>query len=479
MAALRIAFVIDRIGAIDLLSVPTVAALTRAAGHEAALFEYGRHPQRTTADLATFRPDVIAYSIASNEAGRYLAINRALKNALPFFSVFGGAHPTFVPSFIEEDGVDALCRGEGDISFPQMLDAFGSDAMYGTPNFCFKRPGGETIANPMVDLISDLDAFPFPARDLVYAKSYFMANNPIKAFMAGRGCPFSCAYCFNSAYNRLYRGKGRVVRAKSVSHLLEEIRDVAQRYPLSFVRFHDDVFGLDPEWLDEFAARFPKEIGTPFSCYVHPHMAKEAYVRSLKAAGCHAVCTAIECGNERLRNEVLGRRVSNEEIVAACARFKEAGIRLFSFNMLGLPGETEEDMFETIRLNRRIGVDFADASIFQPFPGTPAHAYCLEHGYIAEGEGQFENIYSESILSIDPVLKRRIYVIHKMFSWLAGHPNTEPLARYVPRFADRLLNHLSRIHYGHALHKRIYNSCIPWRVRWSGAKSVLFSRNRI
>lgn len=478
---LRIAFVINRIGVVDLQSLPVVAALARAGGHAVDLFEYGRNSKRALRELTAFRPDIVAYSICSNEVDGYLAINRRLRNAFPFFAVFGGPHPTYLPSLIHTEGVDAICRGEGDVAFPMLLDRFGTDAMYDVPNFAFQLPDGSVRENPLADLVADLDAFPFPARDLVYAKSYFMAHNPIKSFMAGRGCPFSCAHCFNNAYNQLYRGKGRIVRTKSVSYLLAEIQDVARRYPLSFVRFHDDVFGLDLAWLEEFARRFPQDIGKPFSCYVHPHMVSEDYVRLLKAAGCHAVCTAIECGNERLRAEVLSRRVTNDEILAACERFKRAGIRIFSFNMIGLPGETDDDMLETLRLNRRIGVDFADVSVFQPYPGTRAHDYCIEHGYITEGTSHFDNIYTESNLNIDPQLKHRIYVLHKLFLWLIHHPNAEFLVRYVPNLGatNFLLNLLYRFHYGHSLHRRIYNACIPLRVRLRGASSVLFSRNRI
>jgi radical SAM superfamily enzyme YgiQ (UPF0313 family) len=481
MRPLRVAFVINRIGVVDLQSLPLVAALARAGGHRVILVEYGTRPKKALRELARFAPDIVAYSICSNETVAYLAINRQLRKALRFFAVFGGAHPTYTPSFIHEDGVDAACRGEGDIAFPLFLDRFGSDAMYEVPNFSFKMADGMCRENPLTDRVSDLDSFPFPARDLVYAKSAFMADNPIKSFIAGRGCPFSCAHCFNNAYNQLYRGKGRIVRMKSVSYVLAEIQDVARRYPLSFVRFHDDVFGLDAEWLREFAVRFPKAIGLPFSCYVHPHMVSEEYVRLLKAAGCHAVCTAIECGNERIRNDILCRCVSNEEILAACERFKKAGIRVFSFNMVGLPGETEEDMLETIRLNRRITVDFADVSVFQPLPGTRAFEYCKAQGYLADADGHFDNVYTESSLNLDPALKQRIYLVHKLFLLLVDHPGAEAIFRHWPntRLLNGPLNLFYRFHYGYCLHGRIYKSCIPFRVRLRGAPTVLFSKNRI
>lgn len=481
MAKLRIAFVIDRIGVVDILSIPQVAGWVLQRGHAVTLVEYGSDPRRAVRELQAFAPDIVAYSVCSNEIDRYLAINRALKRRMAFFALFGGAHPTYIPAVIREDGVDAICRGEGDLAFPLFLDRFGTDAQYEVPNFAFHLPGDEIRENPLADLVPELDAFPFPARSLIFDKSPFMARSPIKAFMAGRGCPFGCAHCFNSAYNRLYAGKGRILRTKSVGYLVKEIQGVRERYPLTFVRFHDDVFGYDSDWLMEFARRYPREIGLRFSCYMHPRMATENTVRLLKDAGCHAVCMAIECGNERIRNDMLNRAVSNDEIEMAAQRFKAAGLRLFTFNMVGVPGENEDDILETIRLNRRIGTDFADVSIFQPYPGTQAHAYCRENGLLTSESGGFDNIYSRSYLNLDEGFKHRIFVWHKLFLTLIRHPGIEQWARRLPewRWVDECLHLYYRFQYGHLLHKRIYASSIPLRVRLLGARNVLLSKNRI
>ena len=481
MAGLKIAFCINHLGAVEPQSFPLVMALARNQGHQVDLAEFGPNPKKARRKLAERAPDIVAYSVCSNEIQEYLAFNRSLKQERSFFSLFGGPHPTFSPSMIHEQGVDAICRGEGDATFPLFLETFGSQAMYEVPNFCFKTPDGSVRENPLTDLIPDLDTLPFPARDIVYAKSYFMANNPIKSFMAGRGCPNNCSYCFNHSYNRMYRGKGQVIRVKSVSRLIAEIADVARSYPLRFVRFHDDVFGSNSEWLAEFAQRFPKEIAMPFSCYIRANMVTEEYAALLKKAGCYSVCTAIECANERLRNDVLCRYLSDEQITTACERIKKRGIRIFSFNMLGVPGETEQDIFATIDMNRRLEIDFADASIFQPYPGTRAFEYCKEHSYLSEDTDRFENVYSSSILDLPPDFKQRIYILHKLFTFLVDHPGAIPFTRFIPntKYLDVILNFFCRLYYGYFLHRRIYKSVIPLRLRARGAFAVLLSKSRI
>ena len=130
----RIAFVVNHVGSVELFAQPLLAALAQRQGHQACLVEYARNPRKAVQTLRAFAPDIVAYSVCSNEAAEYLRINRALKKELPFFAVFGGPHPTYTPAFVEEEGVDAACRGEGDVAFPEFLERFGTDAMYETPN---------------------------------------------------------------------------------------------------------------------------------------------------------------------------------------------------------------------------------------------------------------------------------------------------------------------------------------------------------
>lgn len=480
MTGRRIAFVVGRIGAVETQAIPLLSAIVRRRGHEAILVAWHGRRRRAIGELRRFAPDVIAYSIASNQAGEYLAINRELKRRLSFFALFGGPHVTFGKGILEDGGVDGACRGEGDTALPDFLDRFGTDAMYETSNFAFHTPDGFRC-NPPAHLVEDLDTLPFPDRDLVFDRSPFLAQNPVKGFMAGRGCPYNCAYCFNHAFHALYKGKGRILRTKSVSYLIEEIQGVRNRYPMAFIRFYDDLFGADPEWLEEFAQRFPKEIGLPFSANARPNIVTGEYAQRLKRAGCFSVFTAVECGNERLRNDVLDRHISNQEILDSCDRFRQAGIRIVSLNMLGVPGETEDDIRETMALNRTMGADFADASIFQPYPGTRAERYCRERGLLDENHRQFESTYVASALNISPEMRQRIFMLHKFFGMTVRRPWLWPVVNRLPKnpLFNPLWTVLYRLHYAFSLHRNAYNSVIPFRVRLRGAYDIIFSRNRI
>lgn len=480
MKPVKVLFVIDHFTAQELCSIPILSAAVKQAGHKVALVEFCRNESKALDVIAAYAPDVVAYSICSNEAERMLTINSHLKKHFSFQAVFGGPHPTFFPVFIQEHGVDAICRGEGDIVFPQLLSALGTETMFQVPNFIFRMPDHTIRENPLTDLIPDLDALPFPDRDIIYQQNKFQALSPVKAFYSGRGCPFNCTYCFNHAYHSLYRGKGRVIRVKSIKRLIEEIRYVMRNYPLTFVKFNDDVFGSDIHWLEEFAAVYPQEIGLPFTCLVRPNMVTAQYARLLKQAGCFSTVTAIEAGNEEIRKTILKRNISDQQIIAACMYLREQKINIYSANMLGLPGETEADMIRTIKLNQQARVSYADASIFQPYPGTEITAYCEEHGLLASGKTSLSSLLATSSLNISQELKTKIDVLRSMFAMIVDYPW---LLRIYPllvklRFLHPFLNFAYRLYYGIFNHRRILASKIPWHVRLRAATIILFSKSR-
>lgn len=282
----------------------------------------------------------------------------------------------------------------------------------------------------------------------------------------------------------MYESKGEILRVKSVPYIIGEIRNVAKKYPVAFVKFHDDIFGNDAEWLKEFSDRYPKEIGLPFVCYARPNIVSESYAGALKKSGCHCVTLAVECGNERLRNLVLNRSMNDAEILRACEILRRHDIKIYTLNMVGLPGEAEKEMMETVKLNQKIKPTFAETSIFQPYPGTAITEYCKKNGYLDEKIDSFASPYTVSMLNFKPALKLRIEVISRFFSILIDHPQACRLLKPLfllyrfPSFKI-IVNLLYRIYYGYNLHARVYGSKIPFFVRIRGAYLLIKSRNRV
>ncbi len=423
---MRILFVIKQID-YEPLGLLYLSSSLRQAGHQVRLAIAA--DEDPVAIAREWQPGVVGYSVYTGSQTYYRDLNLRIKEAVPgVVSVFGGPHPTYFPEFIEEPGVDAVCLGEGEGAILDLVDAVEAGRpLTGIGNWWFKRDGS-IERNPLRPLEEDLDRLPFPDRELIYEKDRFTRESGIKHFITSRGCPYNCTYCFNHALAALYRGKGKRLRQMSVDKVIEEVGWVQKRYPLQFVVFLDDLFIISTEWLRELAARFPQEIGLPFFCNVRANLVTEDKIALLKQAGCTSVGMGVETGNPRLRNEILKRSLSDEQLIGASRLLRQAGIQLVTTNMLGLPGGTLADDFETLALNHACRPAYANAFLYQPYPRTELGEYARQHGLV---EGSLDEIddsaWERSVLRFSsPEEKRQIENFNKLFAlavewpWLTG-----------------------------------------------------------
>lgn len=251
--------------------IMSMSAVLKEAGHDVALTIAAQEDPVQVAKAV--QPDIVGYSVMTGSQNYYFNLNNAIREALDgkkVMSVFGGPHPTFFPEMIRQEGVDGLCVGEGEGPMVDLANALDNSGFQpDIPNWWFKVEG-EIVKNPVRSLIRALGDLPRPDRALIYGKHAPTRNSPIKHFMAGRGCPYHCTYCFNHAWYQIYKREKRGYQ-RTVDSVIEEVNWVRARYPLEQVIFLDDLFIIFVDWLEEFADRFPKEVGLPFFCCCGPH----------------------------------------------------------------------------------------------------------------------------------------------------------------------------------------------------------------
>lgn len=426
---MRALFVVRNLAAAEPLGVMQLGALLRRAGHQVCLA--GARETELAPLIDSFAPDLVGYSACTGEHRRLLDLNRRLKRGRRFTAVFGGPHATFFPEMVGEEGVDAVCRGEGEGAILDVAEAIDVGRPLGDIANLWVRTERGVTRNDLRPLAADLDALPFPDRELRYAADPASRGYPVKSFLASRGCPFRCTYCFNNGYAALYGPEWCRPRTRSVGNLLAEIAQVRRESRLEFVQFRESIFPWQPGWLAEFAERYPREVGLPFYCHVRADLLDARRVELLARAGCVSVNMGIECGDEAYRREALGRNMSDGQIVEACRLLHERGIRILADNMIALPGAPAGADWKTLRLNRRCRVDYALAMIFQPYPGT-------ELGRRAEELGLFDgkperidgNYYLRSPLAFpDAGEQRQAENLQKFFALLAEAPWLEGLVR--------------------------------------------------
>lgn len=385
---MRVLFIFKSENFLAPIGLCAVSAVARKAGHQTALCEM--NAQDALQRIGEYNPDVVAYSSSTGEVKHYLNLNSRIKERFPrVFTIMGGPHPTFYPEVAGQGKLDAICTGEGDEAFPDVLEALSRGRpVTGIANIVTAHDTGRTALR---NLVQDLDSLPFPDVSLLYNNTR-MGGYPLKSIITSRGCPYDCSYCFNASWRRLYAGKGKAVRRNSVDYVLDQIEYVRRNWPLSFVKFYDDIFtySADP-WLEEFSGKYKKRIGLPFFILTRADLLTEDMVRLLKAAGCHTISMSIEAGNQRVREELLGRNMSNEQIVKAhvlCARY---GIHTFTNCIVGLPGTEISHDIESIDLSIKSKVTWIEFPIFHPYPQTKLGEQTIARGLYS---GDYEHMHT-------------------------------------------------------------------------------------
>lgn len=415
----------------EMLGIMWLSRAIKDAGHDCkALF---LPDKEWLVKIKDYDPGVVCFSVTTGMHLYYAELSRRIKEVVPdAMMVFGGPHPTFTPEYLDTDGVDAVCRGEGEVPFVDLLNKLeAGEDYFDTLNFWFKHPEtGETIKNPQATLVPDLDALGFPDREVIYEAGAIYAETDRKVFVTQRGCPMPCSFCFHHALKKkVYNARnGEYVRKRTVTHVIDEINEVRKNYPLKFVHFLDDIFNLSAKWLTEFCERYPKEVGLPFDVILMANMTQEKQIKMLKDAGCVYARIAFEAANDYVRNAVFRKNTTIQQLTDAASWIKKYDIRLGSLNMLGGPGGTIEDEWATVMLNIECKVDHPLVSIMQPYPEFDINDMTKDMGYAVAGYDDFPVKFNRTS-SIEFENKRQIENLHKWFPIVIRYPFLLPIAR--------------------------------------------------
>jgi radical SAM superfamily enzyme YgiQ (UPF0313 family) len=386
---------------------------------------------RWLAKIREYRPDVITWSLMTGNHRPIFDVNRLLKSKFDFFSLMGGPHVTFVPDCVTQPEIDAICIGEGEGALVDLLNALErGDDWRGIENLCYADEQGNVVKNPLRPLVRNLDSLGFPDRSVLYDAQSLYRDSPRKVVLTQRGCPMMCSFCFHHAWKaKVYGASNKeYVRKRSVDHVIAEVLDIRAHYPLRFVHFLDDIFNLRGDWLAEFCERWPREIGLPFDVILMANMTKEEHIEQLASAGCIYARVAFEAASDHVRNMVFRKNTERQQLVDASRWIKKHGIRLGSLNMLGGPGGTLEDEFDTIRLNVECGVDHPLCSIVQPYPEFELNDITRDLGIAVSEYDDFPSQFNREA-TIQVADKQAIENLHKWFPVLVRHPHLIPLAR--------------------------------------------------
>ncbi len=343
-----------------------------------------------------FKPDLFALTAVASQFSFISKIAALLKESSPStYIVLGGHHASLsTESCVVDPSFDALCIGEGDIAIKELVAQLeAKKEPSGINNLWIKNKNG-VEKNPQNKFIADLNEFPFPEREMW--DKWMLLPDFEPSVLISRGCPYVCTYCANHAMAKLADGK--YVRYRSPENIVAEIQSIITRSPrVKRVYLEAETFGADLKMtfkICEALEEFNKTLKTPIEYFANFTLVKMVsanieLLEALQRANFTGMNVGLESGSERVRNGYLKRpRYKNEDLIEFCHRAKKYGIGVTLFVLMGVPGETLEDYYETVRVVREAEPVHIYLSIFYPYPGTDLWKVSVDLGLIPKEHKQ-------------------------------------------------------------------------------------------
>ena len=391
-------------------------------GHTVIL-PYDRLKKDFVAKVAHFKPDILAVTANSVEFEMFeeLVDGAGVFSPKPFVIV-GGVHSTVAPEAVLENSfIDALCRGEGEKAWEDFLARFIRHQDFSDINNLWVKTQSGIKRNPMGPLIKEDKLWERPIDYSFFDQRHFTAPFDGKIYHRGqiessRGCPFSCTYCANTAFENLYKGLGKFVRVRPLDNLVEAIGKQVEMGS-QMIQFQDECFlNIPYGYFKDFCRWYGAEIKLPMMIQSRPESVTEKKIKLLSEMNIPVqISCGIESGSKRILYEICNRGTKLDQIREAFDIIKKHNIRATGYTMIGFPTETREEVFQTISFVRDLDLDISIMSIYYPFVGTPLRNFCIEKGYIT-GKEKTADFTEPSILKNQPMTPVEVYNIRRVYS---------------------------------------------------------------
>jgi anaerobic magnesium-protoporphyrin IX monomethyl ester cyclase len=417
---MKVLFVVNMedLGFEEPLGVSYLSAMCKMNNH--SVYAVENSATKIEEKIESVKPDLLAASVLTPSFSYMYETVSRVKDRVDIPTVFGGPHITFFPEIVERKAIDYGFMGDGEDVFTEFLNLLEENKPIDkVDNLVVKNDRDGFTKNRLRPLVRDLDTLPFPDREVFRDyKQFYEAD--VRSVMASRGCPYTCSYCFNKEYHKLYDGLGPKVRVRSVDNVVDECVELKDIYDAKMIHFFDDIFPFRDDWIEEFADKYSRKVALPFLTNTRFSVCSETYVKSLSRAGCKTLLIGVETGDEELREKVLWRRMSNKMMIEKAKLIQSHGIKIYTQNLVGLPfGSLAKDI-ETAKLNIDLNADFANAYLCQPYPKTQIEKMAREAGLIDDSCEVGRSFYYPSALKVEN--KKDIEKLRVIFATIVNFP---------------------------------------------------------
>jgi radical SAM superfamily enzyme YgiQ (UPF0313 family) len=389
------------------------------------------------------KPGLIGLSLMTIHFQSAVKLNQRIKTTFPEIPIiWGGIHPTLLPDECIQHA-DIVCRGEGEVTILELARCLDKGKSIENIESLWVKTGDRIIRNEIRPLLQELDSLEFPRFDwennyVLYEERIQLLNRDLYQLcvprkgkiydvMTARGCPYHCTYCCNSSFKRMYAGKGKLVRSRSIESIMQELEYVKQFFNfVKIINFQDDVFLVRRKhgWLKRFCTEYEKKIGLPFACKGSPREVTKENIALLREAGLEYFHIGIQ-NSDRVNREIYGRITSSRDQVIRASEVLNNYRVLANYDViLDDPFSTEEDYLEVLDTLIKIKKPFLISCFSMTFfPNSDIYKMAEERGLLFKGKNGYrlkttyaKRTYLNNLIEISPRVPAffiRFFVKHR------------------------------------------------------------------
>ena len=340
--------------------------------------------------ISDFAPDMVGVnSLFTKQRNNAHEILRLAKEVDPeIVTVMGGAHPTVLPEMVlADENVDFAVLGEGEntiLDILKIIEGRGNDLELDGIGF---KKDGETVIYPKTRYIKEVDSIPFPAWDVMDMDRYFgldashgkRRHSRFMPIMTSRGCGAGCTFC------SAHRVWGKGYRMRSAENIIEEMRVLKDKYGIKELMFEDDNLTLNIKRAEKiFDSMISEEFNfawdTPNG--VAAFALTESVIMKMKKSGCYKMNLALESGSQYVLDNIIKKPLKLNKVKPLVEYARKIKLDISIYLIIGMPGETLDQIQETFRLAEELGVYQPHISVATPYPGSELYDTCVKNEYI-------------------------------------------------------------------------------------------------
>lgn len=377
-----------------------VASMLRAYDHEVQVYDIGAYQytdEQVEEFIKTIETKLICIGALVPQFKYVKWLSSIIKKHHPKSTIVigGGLTNVFRGTPIAASEADIAVYGEADFTILDIIKAVENKLpLSEVKGICYKDNQNNIITNPPREAIRNLDDIPSPAYDLlamdIYVKGECWGAGPLRNtnIVTARGCPYVCTFCPSSLGRKL-------VISRSPDNVIKELLFLQKTYGIEYFYFGDETFTYNRKWIKEFCDKLKAtSSGIKFGFQSRVDLVDSDIFTMLKDAGCITVQYGCESGSNKVL-KIVDKRFTVEQAEKSLNLTKEFGFNTMASLLIGVPGETKEDIRETIEFAKRnAGIPFF-YSFVTPFPNTPLWPQVVKEGRLKYNEEELLNRYGE------------------------------------------------------------------------------------